>query len=125
MAAFLLCASKKGISAHQMHRMLGITYKSAWFMMHRLREAMKPGGMIPFGSDGGAVEVDETYLRLQEGLALNPRGASATSIAIVALVGVMCCALLRSIVPKPLGSDDLRDVLFHHISRNDSHSKDR
>lgn len=44
LAAFLLCASKKGVSAHQMHRMLGITYKSAWFMMHRLREAMAPGG---------------------------------------------------------------------------------
>src|ERR1700744_1071335 len=44
LAAFLLCASKKGISAHQMHRMLGITYKSAWFMMHRLREAMTPSG---------------------------------------------------------------------------------
>ena len=46
MAAFLLCASKKGMSAHQMHRMLGITYKSAWFMCHRLREAMAPGGAV-------------------------------------------------------------------------------
>src|SRR5947199_9598417 len=42
MAAFLLCASKKGMSAHQMHRILGITYKSAWFMCHLLREAMAP-----------------------------------------------------------------------------------
>jgi transposase-like protein len=42
MAAFLMCASKKGMSAHQMHRMLGVSYKSTWFMLHRLREAMRP-----------------------------------------------------------------------------------
>jgi hypothetical protein len=41
-AAFLMCASKKGMSAHQMHRMLGISYKSTWFLLHRLREAMRP-----------------------------------------------------------------------------------
>lgn len=68
MAAFLLCASKKGISAHQMHRMLGITYKSAWFMMHRLREAMKPSGKPgPMGGEGKVVEADETYLGKRDG----------------------------------------------------------
>jgi transposase-like protein len=46
-ALFLLTASKKGISAHQVHRSLGISYKSAWFMMHRLREAMRTGGRGP------------------------------------------------------------------------------
>ena len=68
LAAFLLCASKKGISAHQMHRMLGITYKSAWFMMHRLREAMKPSGKPgPMGGEGKVVEADETYLGKRDG----------------------------------------------------------
>jgi transposase-like protein len=68
MAAFLLCASKKGISAHQMHRMLGITYKSAWFMMHRLREAMAPSGKPgPMGGEGKVVEADETYLGKRDG----------------------------------------------------------
>lgn len=63
LATHLLCASKKGMSAHQLHRMLGITYKTAWFMFHRIREAMKPQGHPPaMGSDGGAVEVDETYI---------------------------------------------------------------
>jgi transposase-like protein len=63
MAAFLLCASKKGISAHQMHRMLGVTYKSAWFMMHRLREAMRVGKFPgPLGGEGKRVEADETYI---------------------------------------------------------------
>jgi transposase-like protein len=60
-AVHLLCASKKGISAHQLHRILGITYKSAWFMAHRLREAMRTGGLTPpMGGDGGVVEIDET-----------------------------------------------------------------
>jgi transposase-like protein len=62
MAAFLLCASKKGISAHQMHRMLGITYKSAWFMMHRLREAMRAGKFPTMGGEGKHIEADETYV---------------------------------------------------------------
>lgn len=65
LAAFhLMCASKKGVSAHQGHRMLGITYKTAWFMWHRIREAMKAGGLSkvpPMGGKGKVVEADETY----------------------------------------------------------------
>lgn len=60
-AAHLLASSKKGISAHQLHRTLGITYKAAWFMEHRLREAMRSGVLAPLGGDGGTVEADETY----------------------------------------------------------------
>jgi transposase-like protein len=61
-ALFLMTASKKGVSAHQVHRMLGISYKSTWFMMHRLREAMRTGGLEPLGGEGKVVEADETYL---------------------------------------------------------------
>lgn len=57
----LMCASKKAISSHQIHRMLGVTYKSAWFMTHRIREAMKSGSTGLMGTGGGTVEVDETY----------------------------------------------------------------
>jgi len=60
-ALFLMTASKKGVSAHQVHRMLGISYKSTWFMMHRLREAMRTGGLEPLGGNGKVVEADETY----------------------------------------------------------------
>jgi transposase-like protein len=61
-ALFLLTASKKGVSAHQVHRSLGISYKSSWFMMHRLREAMRSGGLLPsMGGSGKVVEADETY----------------------------------------------------------------
>ena len=62
MAAFLLCASKKGMSAHQMHRILGITYKSAWFMCHRLREAMAPLKPDALGGFGKVVEADSTFI---------------------------------------------------------------
>ncbi len=63
LATHLMCASKKGISAHQLHRMLGLPYKTAWFMSHRIREGMrelKPATKL--GGGGKAVEADETYI---------------------------------------------------------------
>jgi transposase-like protein len=61
-AIFLISSSKKGISSNQLHRTLGITLKSAWFMSHRIREAMRSGDLPPFGGNGGPVEVDETFI---------------------------------------------------------------
>lgn len=61
LAVHLMCSSKKAISAHQIHRMLGITYKTAWFMCHRIREAMKSDATHLLGSGGGTVEADETF----------------------------------------------------------------
>ena len=61
-AIFLMTASKKGVSSHQLHRTLEITYKTAWFLSHRIREAMRTGQLAPFGQGGGAVEADETYI---------------------------------------------------------------
>ncbi|RUV96567.1 IS1595 family transposase [Mesorhizobium sp. M1A.F.Ca.IN.022.07.1.1] len=63
LATHLMCASKKGMSAHQLHRMLGLPYKTAWFMAHRIREGMRelhPSG--PLGGEGKTIEVDETYI---------------------------------------------------------------
>ena len=60
-AFYLMNASKKGISAHQLHRTLGVTYQTAWFMCHRIREAMRDGGLAPMGGPGEIVEADETY----------------------------------------------------------------
>jgi transposase-like protein len=92
LAIHLMTSSKKGISAHQLHRMLGITYKSAWFLAHRIREAMRPVELTPMGGEGKTVEVDETYIGLLEGeiprrghahkntvLTLVERGGSARS----------------------------------------------
>jgi len=61
-AIFLIASSKKGVSSNQLYRTLGITLKSAWFMSHRIREAMKDNGLELFGADGGTVEVDETFI---------------------------------------------------------------
>lgn len=60
-AAYLMMSSKKGISAKQLERTLEVTYKTAWFMAHRLREAMMQGDLPPMGGEGAIVEADETY----------------------------------------------------------------
>src|SRR5262245_56735855 len=87
MATHLMCASKKGISAHQLHRMLGITYKSAWFMAHRIREAMKPSTKEPMGGAGKVVEADETYIGRKSGKAgRKVRRGYQHKLAVVTLV---------------------------------------
>jgi hypothetical protein len=57
----LMASSKKGISAHQLHRTIGVTYKTAWFMAHRIREAMRDGAPTQMGGEGKVIESDETY----------------------------------------------------------------
>jgi transposase-like protein len=66
-AVYLLCSSKKGMSSHQLHRILGVTYKTAWFMTHRIREAMTAGNFGPIGGKGSIVEADETYFGSETG----------------------------------------------------------
>jgi len=66
-AIYLVASSKKGISANQLHRTLGVTLKTAWFMGHRIREAMRSGDLAPFGGGGGDVEVDETFIGTEPG----------------------------------------------------------
>jgi len=61
-AIYLIASSKKGFSSNQLHRTLGVTLKTAWFMSHRIREAMRSGDLSPFGAKGGMVEVDETFI---------------------------------------------------------------
>jgi transposase-like protein len=67
-AIYLMCASKKGISSNQLHRTLGVTLKTAWFMSHRIREAMRDDTLAGFGSGGGVVEVDETFIGREPGM---------------------------------------------------------
>jgi transposase-like protein len=66
-AMHLYTASKKGFSAHQLHRTLGVSYKTAWFMAHRIREAMRPATPDPMGGEGQIVEADETFFGSLEG----------------------------------------------------------
>jgi transposase-like protein len=81
MAVYLLNSSKKGMSAHQIHRTLKVTYKTAWFMMHRIREAMRTGGLGPMGGGGKTVEVDETYIGRLEGI-VKTRSAAHKNIVL-------------------------------------------
>jgi transposase-like protein len=73
-ALYLLCSSKKGVSTHQLHRTLGVTLKTAWFMSHRLREAMREGTLAPLGGEGKTVEADETFIGRKQGVPA-PKGA--------------------------------------------------
>jgi transposase-like protein len=77
LATHLMGSSKKGISAHQLHRMLGVTYKTAWFMAHRIREAMKDMTPPTTGGEGKIIEADETYYGKRETPhVLSPRSVS-------------------------------------------------
>jgi transposase-like protein len=95
MAMHLMASSKKGYSAHQLHRTLGITYQSAWFLAHRIREAMGNDKSGPLGGEGKTVEVDETYFGQRENPKPSPqrrgrpyihRGKAAGKRAVVSLV---------------------------------------
>lgn len=85
----LLCSSKKGLSSHQMARMLGVTYKTAWFLTMRLRKAMEtlPGAEPPLGGDGFVVEADETYIGKKDGKRKAPgAGGAGHKRAVLSLV---------------------------------------
>ena len=79
-AVYLLCASKKGMSSHQLHRTLGVTYKTAWFMAHRIREAYRIPNPGPVGGGGKIVEADETFYGRIPGMKAKTGGDSAHKI---------------------------------------------
>lgn len=84
-AVYLLCCSKKGCSAHQLHRVLGITYKAAWFLAHRIREAMRNDSTGPLGGSGKIVEADETFFVNKKDVPKKSGGAGH-KIVVVSLV---------------------------------------
>jgi transposase-like protein len=113
-AMFLVSGSKKGISSNQLHRTLGVTLKTAWFMSHRIREAMREGDLAPFGSDGGAVEVDETFIGRKKGMPV--RGAYHHKMAVLGLVDRQSgkCRLFH--VEKASGSL-IQPIVMENLSR--------
>ena len=97
-AMYLIAGSKKGISSNQLHRTLGVTLKTAWFMSHRIREAMREGDLSPMGGEGAIVEADETFIGRRKGseirkgfghkipvLSLVERGGKSRSIVLDSL----------------------------------------
>ena len=110
MAIFILCSSKKSISAHQLHRMLGITYKSAWFMAHRIRYAMGPE--LPLGKLlNGIVEGDETFVG-GKGLARDRYIQKTPVVALIERGGAMRAEVMVNVTQK-----NLRKVLDETVSK--------
>jgi transposase-like protein len=102
MCMFILCSSKKSISANQLHRMLGVTYKTAWFMAHRIRHAMTPNHWAETKLKG-TVEVDETFV----GGKGDMRSKTQRHTPVVALVergGIARVKVVASVTQKNLGA---------------------
>jgi transposase-like protein len=114
-AAFLMCSSKKGVSANQLHRTLGITFKSAWFLAHRLREAMAEGRLSPFGSGGGAVESDETFITRRRRKGEGPR-YDAPKMKVLTLIDRET-KQARSTVIGNVRQDTIMRVVEKNVSR--------
>jgi transposase-like protein len=114
-AVYLMTCSKKGVSAHQLHRVLEITYKSAWFLAHRIREAMRAGDLAPFGGDGGVVEVDETFIGRKLGVEKG-RGGFAHKVPVLSLVHSES-GQCRSFVVDDVTRDTLLPIVFANVDR--------
>ena len=112
---YLYSASKKGFSAHQLHRQIGISYKSAWFMAHRIREAMAPvpGSEPPLGGDGFVVEADETEISPSRKTRVKGGRARAKNQRFVALVERD--GRVRSKMIGDRGLNEVRQAIRDHV----------
>ena len=115
MAVYLLCSSKKGISSHQLHRTLGVTYKTAWFMTHRIREAMRDNSGELLGSDGGPVEADETFVGAKRPKH-KPKHMSGSGHKMKVLSLVERGGRVRSFHVPNVQADTLKPILEEHIN---------
>jgi transposase-like protein len=114
-AFHLMCSSKKGISAHQLHRTLGVTYEAAWFMAHRIREAMREGGLAPLGGGGKVVEADETYFGRVKGVRVR-RGMQRHKHPILSLVD-RNTKQVRSFHVTAATSDEIAPIVRLNIAK--------
>jgi transposase-like protein len=113
-AIFLMSSSKKGVSSNQLHRTLGCTLKTAWFISHRLREAMRATGLEPLGGAGKTVEVDETFIGRLEG---QPKGKNGFAHKNVVLTLVERGGSSRSFHVDSTSIADIAPILRANISR--------
>jgi transposase-like protein len=114
-ATHLLCASKKGMSSKQIERMLGVTYKTAWFMTHRIREAMRPASLTPMGQGGGGVEIDETYIG-NDKTKPKPKNGPARMHRVLALVDRES-GRAQSMVMETMNAKQLVPILRANIAK--------
>jgi len=113
-AMYLIAGSKKGISSNQLHRTLGVTLKTAWFMSHRIREAMCSNDPGFFGEGGGIVEVDETYIGREPGT--EKKHGYQHKMKVLALVD-RSTGRSRAMVVDKVSAADIAPQLFHNLSR--------
>ena len=124
-ATYLISSSKKGVSAHQIHRTLGVTYKTAWFMLHRIREAMGEDNSTsgPLGGEGKTIEADETYIGKRDVPYVSPQrkgrpylksggNQKRTVVALVERGG-----RVRSFHVRIANVQQVRDILVQNASR--------
>jgi len=111
----LLVSSKKGISAHQIHRMLGVTYKTAWFMCHRIREAMTTDA-TPMGGEGVAIEADETYFG-KDKTAAPSRTPIRNMNKIVSLIDRNTGVARSFVVTERLNAETVAHILYTNVDR--------
>ncbi len=116
LAIHLLTSSKKGMSAHQLHRMLGITYKSAWFLAHRIREAMGDTDTAPMGGKGGKVQADETYYGNTSKRAKHYRKGHSQKMGVVALVEPST-GRVRAVAMQKATVETVREFLVTNVDR--------
>ena len=112
-AMYLIAGSKKGISSNQLHRTLGVTLKTAWFMSHRIREAMRDGSMEPFGGEGGDVQVDETYIGNLQGVE-KARGGFRHKMRVVSLLDKRT-GRTRSVYAPSLGAGEVANIVRSNV----------
>ena len=118
LATHLMSASMKGISAHQLHRMLGVTYKTAWFMCHRIREAMKDANPSPMGGSGSVIEADETYFADKDIVTKRTkRGKSGLSSKRAVFSLVERGGNVRSFHIEKANVETVREIIFENVSR--------
>jgi len=116
LATHLMCASKKGMSAHQLHRMLGVTYKTAWFMAHRIREAMTEQNPGPMGGPGSTIEADETYFGKDKTAPVS-RTPIRNMNKIVSLVDRATGRATSVVFTDQLTSGNVQRLLFTRVDR--------
>jgi transposase-like protein len=117
-AVYLLCSSKKGMSAHQLHRMLGVTYRTAWFMFHRLRFAVRqPSFKKQLGGDGKVVEADETWIGGRKHRS-RARGESGLENKTTVFAMVERNGDVRSLPMGSVTASGLRNALKEHVDPN-------
>jgi len=113
-AMYLIAGSKKGISSNQLHRTLGVTLKTAWFMSHRIREAMRSDDPGFFGEGGGIVEVDETFIGVEPNA--GKRVAYWHKMKVLALVD-RATGRSRAMVIDKVSAPEIAPIMYHNLSR--------